>query len=81
MTDTINLGHFGLLCSSCGSEVNIEYSFCTQCASKINCEEMLIKYYFSKGYKYNVIIAFLLVFCSETERTIMAEKHGHQKKW
>ena len=46
-------------CNTCSGQVDLNHKFCTQCASEINREEMLIKHYFFKGYEYKTAIGFL----------------------
>ena len=42
-----------------GGEVELNHQFCTLCGSEVKHEEVLIKYYFFKGYEYKAIVASL----------------------
>ena len=48
-----------LLCNSCNKNVSLDDNFCTFCGVKLNAEEIAIKYYFTEGYQYSVILEML----------------------
>ena len=53
-----------LTCGNCNYNISIEYNYCSNCGKKLHVEEVGIKYYFTGGYQYNVILEMLQKFHS-----------------
>ena len=51
-----------LKCKSCKEKVFVNDSFCGNCGEKLNVEENAIKFYFTEGYEYSVILEMLHKF-------------------
>ena len=51
-----------LTCGNCNYNISIEDNYCSNCGKKLNVEEVAIKYYFTGGYQYNVILEMLRKF-------------------
>ena len=49
-------------CEECHQSVELYNNFCCHCGVKLPNEELQIKYYFSQGYEYRVILEFLRRF-------------------
>lgn len=47
-------------CLGCSQEVELtSMNFCPECGTAVNKEELLIRYYFHRGFSYSSIISFL----------------------
>ena len=51
-----------LKCKSCKEKVFVNDSFCGNCGEKLNVEKNAIKFYFTEGYEYSVILEMLHKF-------------------
>ena len=51
-----------LKCEVCTTTVTLSSKFCTKCGVKLDEETKALKYYFSEGYEYEVILCFLLKY-------------------
>jgi DNA-directed RNA polymerase subunit RPC12/RpoP len=74
-------------CSRCGFQVEDQnYAYCPSCGSKIIAEEQnLIRYYFSRGYKYRSIVSLLsknhgIQICERTLKSRLHE-YGLQRRF
>ena len=55
-----------LSCEACHRNVALDDRFCYHCGEKLPTEDLQIKYYFSQGYEYSVILEFLCRFHGAT---------------
>ena len=62
MTGYASGNEVALTCEFCFETISPSDNFCFFCGKALNKEELLIKYYFKKGYEYDVIILFLSKF-------------------
>ena len=46
-------------CLNCSEELEETYQYCSRCGAAVNKEEVLIRYYFQRGFDYSVILLFL----------------------
>lgn len=51
-----------LCCEVCGGNVALDDKFCSRCGEELPTEALQLKYYFSQGYEYDVIVEFLSRF-------------------
>ena len=51
-----------LKCEVCTATVTLYSKFCATCGAELNKETQALKYYFNEGYKYEVILCFLLKY-------------------
>ena len=50
---------FVIKCLNCSEELEETYKFCSRCGVAVDKEEVLIRYYFQRGFPYSVILLFL----------------------
>ena len=46
-------------CLNCSEELEETYQYCSSCGAAVDKEEVLIRYYFQRGFDYSVILLFL----------------------
>ena len=50
---------FVIKCLNCSEELEETHKFCSRCGAAVDKEEVLIRYYFQRGFPYSVILLFL----------------------